>query len=140
MSDFVGEDWLTDVVRLVKYDDRIFAHVLRDLFGDFGVEEVVERVDDDVGVHELRREGSRVSAVGWAECRQRNRWQLRRLRERQIGTIDISRQLSPTHHAPNGKVRTDAVLLAVRLHVFEGMHSSRQQVIRLEFAEVLRGG
>lgn len=52
-------------------------------------------------------------------------------------TVDIVRQLSPTHHAPNCKVRTDSVLLAVRLHVFEGMHSRRQQVIRLEFAEVL---
>jgi hypothetical protein len=47
---------LTNVVRLVKDDDRVFAHVLRDLFGDFRVEEVVERVDDDVGVHELRCE------------------------------------------------------------------------------------
>lgn len=54
-------------------------------------------------------------------------------------TIDSARQLSPTHHAPDGKVRTDAVLLTVRLYVFEGVHSSRQQVIRLEFAEVLLG-
>lgn len=44
----------TDVVRLVKDDDRVLAHVLRDLLGDLGIEQVVERVDDDARVDELQ--------------------------------------------------------------------------------------
>lgn len=44
----------TDVVRLVEDDDGILAHLLRDLLGDFRVEEVVEGVDDDADLSELR--------------------------------------------------------------------------------------
>jgi len=43
----------TNVMRLIKHDNRILAHLLGDLFGDLGVEEVVEGVDDDRGVDEL---------------------------------------------------------------------------------------
>jgi hypothetical protein len=42
-------------VRLVEYDDAVLAHLLGYLVGDFRVEEVVEGVDDDVCVGELRR-------------------------------------------------------------------------------------
>lgn len=38
----------TDVVRLVKDNDRLPAQLLRDLLGNLGIEQVVERVDDDV--------------------------------------------------------------------------------------------
>ena len=44
---------LTDVVSLVKYDDRVLAHLFRHLLSDFRVQEVVERVDDDGGMREL---------------------------------------------------------------------------------------
>lgn len=37
----------TNVVRLVKHDDRVLAHLLTDLLGDLGVEEIVEGVDHD---------------------------------------------------------------------------------------------
>ena len=41
-------------MRLVEDDDGILAHLLRDLLGDFRVEEVVEGVDDDADLSELR--------------------------------------------------------------------------------------
>lgn len=40
---------------LVEHDDTVFTHLLGYLVCDLGVEEVVEGVDDDVCVWELRR-------------------------------------------------------------------------------------
>lgn len=42
-----GKRDYTDIMCLIKHDDRIFRHVPRDLFSDFWIEEVMERVDDD---------------------------------------------------------------------------------------------
>lgn len=37
----------TDIVSLVKDNDRVLAHLLGDLFGNFRIEQIMERVDDD---------------------------------------------------------------------------------------------
>lgn len=45
---------VVDVVGFVEDDDGVFRHLAGDLFGDFGVEEVVEGIDDHVAVRKLR--------------------------------------------------------------------------------------
>lgn len=44
---------IINVVRFIKNDDRVFAKVSTDHFGNFGIQQVVIAVDDDIGSGKL---------------------------------------------------------------------------------------
>ena len=49
-----SEDTPTYVVGFVKDDNGVLGHLLRDLFGDLGIQQIMERIDDDVYKRHLR--------------------------------------------------------------------------------------
>ncbi len=40
-------------MRLIEYHDTVLAHFLRNLICDFRIQQVVKRIDDDIGVCKL---------------------------------------------------------------------------------------
>ena len=94
-------------MRFVKDNNGIFRHLFRDLVSDFWIEQIVEGVDDDVGVRQLVPTGS--------------------MQSRQI--LEGS-----AHHSTNSKVRTDAMLDAVRFDFIKSVDTFAQECSRLKFA------
>lgn len=107
----------TDVVSLIEHDDTLRTEFLRDLFGDFRIEKVVEGVDDDVHEgHLLVRTSSRGSAL---------------VRE---GT----RRDDSTHHSTKSEIRTDPFLPPIILDILEREHSFREQISGFTSPKFLR--
>jgi hypothetical protein len=46
---------LANVVGFVKHDNRILRHLLGDLFRNFWVKEIMERVNDNINESKLRK-------------------------------------------------------------------------------------
>jgi hypothetical protein len=97
-------------VRFVENDDALFAELGRDILGDFRIEEVVEREDDNVEV-----------------------WQL------SVGLAFLTRQVAEfeTHHASNSEVGADPLLLSIPLDVVKCVYTSRDQVARFVVVQFL---
>lgn len=102
---------LTDIVGFIKYNDTFFAHLCRDLLGDLRIEEVVERVDDDIEIRELRSVSARLWSVPFK-----------------------------THHSSDDEVWADAFLLSVLFHVVQGVNARRYEIAGVVIVQFLRKG
>lgn len=97
---------------LVKDDDAVRAELFRDLVGDLGIKEIMERIDDDIDEGHLE-----------SEVRVRN--------APSCGTR------CQTHHSSQCKVRADPVLATILLDVVQRKDALREQVSWLALAEFL---
>jgi len=100
-------------VSLIEHDDTLCTELLRDLFGNLGIEKIMEGVDDDVDKGHLSQSN-----------------------ENQLCFPRRSDEIR-THHSTQSEIWTDPLLPSVVLDILQREHSFRKEISRFASPEFL---
>ncbi len=102
----------TNIVSLVEYNDGIFGHLFRDLLGHLRVEQIMERINDNIYKRHLHL----------------------------VGQFEAGHTLfeEKSYHSSNGEIRADSFITPELQDICQGPYSRWYQLPRFSLSQCLQ--